>query len=175
MIANDLWRKAGGDPQPLPGSDRDDAGAPWDDLAHNAAGRTACHWTKAPDWPDFDPASEHCEWVSGVWSVIEAPGPSAPVVRISHYEFAQLLTVEEKVRINAAKAQIRAMNNANYGDIAYAGLIALELVFTTFDLAAAVELTAPETAYAVSVVMRGAGVFASDDRAQQVLANIRPA
>jgi hypothetical protein len=175
MIPNTLWQKAGGTPAPLPASDRDATGTPWDNLAGNAAGRAACGYTKAPDWPDFDPATQVPGWVNGAWVVGAIPTPTPAVRTVSHYEFSNLLTNDEKVRINAAKAQIAAMTAANYGDVAFSGLIAVQLVFDAFALASFIELTASATIYGVGTILRAAGIFTTDARAAAVLAGTPPA
>lgn len=174
MIANDLWQKAGGVPASLPASDHDADGLPWDNLVDNADGRTACGYTKAPDWPDFDPTTQHAVWISDGWSIQALPTPAPAIVRVSRYEFSQLLTIEEKVKISAARAQIRAMTPANYADNAYAGLVGLEQVLDAFDLPTDIELTAAATIYAVETVLVAAGIITSD-RATHILANLPPA
>jgi hypothetical protein len=170
MTANTLWQKNGSTPVPLPPSDRDTAGLPWDNLETNSEGRTACGWSQAPAKPGYNPETQQCVWTGTAWS-IESYTPPATVVTVSHYEFSQLLTMTQKVKIAAAKAQIRGMTATNYTDSAYAGLIALEQVFAEFDLAADIELTSPTTIYAVETIMVGAGIL-TPVQAAQVLANI---
>jgi hypothetical protein len=76
-IPNDFWIK-GGAAMLLPY--RDQAGGfYYDNLANNPDGRTACGYTKAPDWPDFDPTTQEPIWQGGGWVLFNLPAPSPPL------------------------------------------------------------------------------------------------
>lgn len=107
MIANDLWQKNGGTPQPLAYSDYDSNGTPWARLFDNETGRLACGWIKAPDYPDYDFALQAPVWEGGAWMVVTLPvvvppEPEPVMRRTSRIEFLQRIPAEKRIAIRQA-------------------------------------------------------------------------
>jgi hypothetical protein len=172
-IPSNLWRKNNGTPSALLSTDRDATGLPWDNLINNEEGRLACGWEPAPDYPDYNPQTEMPVWVDDEWVIEQLPAPPPQVVKVSKMDFARLFTNNEKASINAAKAKIRQMTDADYANPLFTNLVMLELVFNAFEYPLEyIELTHPDTLQGINVLAL-AGILAPE-RVAEVLSNTIP-
>lgn len=127
--------------------------------------------------PPTPPADEHDPSPADVVAVI-TPAPLVGGRRVSKIDFARLFTFDERVRLNAARAQIKAMGPQAYAAPGQFGaLLALEVVLENLEQPLEyIELDHPETAQGLAVLAL-AGVLGADPqpRIVQILAGQSPA
>lgn len=173
-ISNDLWRKDGGVPAPIPYSEDDADGNRYDNLANNPAGQAALKYVKAPDYPNHDVNTKHCVWDTEIefWVVADKPPEPVVPIKITHKEFLDLMTFEEIVLWKVKEKELAEMK---------ANLFAINPLFQkfavmkeNFEKSLMIELNNPQTMYGVMNVMVPMGILATTQRAQQLLANIKP-
>lgn len=172
MIANNLWRKNGGVPRELPFEDRDINNKTWTNLPHNAEGREECGWSKAPDWPDYDPTSESPFWDSEnqTWEIGPKPVVNSTPKRIPKIDFARLFTLTESFKIEALEQVVKSADLTDPNNFVY-GLA--RIAFKRFELASEyVELDQPEVASFLINILKPNGVLGDEATADIRIAQI---
>ncbi len=97
--------------------------------------------------------------------IAQMAGPN----KVEKIDFMRLFTMEERVRYNALRKQIQSMTAAQYmgTDPMSQLMIALDIVFDSFDLAAMVELDHHETVQGMGLLAAG-GIFGTDPEHQML-------
>jgi hypothetical protein len=174
MIPNTLWQKASGPPILLPYSDVDPNGLPWDNLVNNADGRAACRYAAAPAWPDFDPLTQVCDWVSGAWQVNAKPASIPASIRVTKNEWIRLFTFAEQVHIEGLKKAIAGQTAAEFSDPSNIPMQMLAVGFEALsNIPEFIEVTDSQVTAIVNTVLVGAGVLTTA-RAARVLQGLPP-
>jgi len=138
-------------------------------------------WDGVTPWapPASAQAIECPEDVGAGWSYdgadwLEPPAPAAEVRRVAKAEFQRLFTTPETVAFNLARRQVAALVPADYvgGDAQKQALVGLEVFLLRYDALDTIELTHPETAEGLALLV-ALGVV-TELRADAILAGSAP-
>lgn len=174
-IPNDLYRKNMGVPQVLPAEDYDDNGDKWTNLLKNELGRTLCGYTKAPPYPvSYNPDLHNVFWEPETesWRVEDKPPPIIePVLRITHKQFLDLMTMEEQVKMRIKRKELDALTASEYA--ASLQWQAFSILLDQFDKSMMIELDNAQTIIGFNNILVPMGIFTAP-RAARVLAGLPP-
>lgn len=160
----------------LPTSDVEEGtGKIWTHLANNPQGRAATGWKIAPEEPPYDEETERLTWDGKAWVVIELADEPAPelFVEVTHKEFRDLLTIQEKIKIKGMRKRVDAMDEESF--LAEENMIyqLFDAAMDDFDKSQKIQLTNPQTIAALHGIFVPLSLLTTE-RANMVLSRIAP-
>ncbi len=174
-IPNDLYRKNGGTPGPLPYRDVDDNGEVWTNLLNNEYGRTQCGYTPAPPYPNgYNSDTKNVFWEPETesWRLEDKPAPAVEApLRITHKQMLDLMTASEQVILRIKRKELDALSVETYSTSPQ--WQAFSLLLDSFDKSLMIELDNPQTIYGFNSILVPMGVF-TPERATRILSGLPP-